>query len=164
MLLIDPFNCLFTSSQLSHDSLLTRTHFLFHTQTLSHVSILHLLLRSKVCAFPAGIVLGRNPTLMPHFLLSADSPHLYLSLSAKSHRETDSIAWSQQDYSFAGAESSLCEIVYWPNNSKEDVLQMTSTAHEFASKLANTLYAWKEQMLMLLIALGHSSLNWWTRI
>ncbi len=106
-----------------------------------------------MCAFPAGIVLGRNPTLMPHFLLSADSPRLFLSLSAKSHRETDSIARSQQDYSFAGVESSLCEIVYGPNDSKVDVLQTTFTAHEFASKLANTLYAWKGQML---IALGHS--------
>lgn len=156
---MDQFKCLFTSGQLYHDSVLTRTHFSFHTQTLSHVSITRLLLRSKVCAFPAGMFLGRNPTLIPHFLLSADSPRLWLSLSAKSHRETDSIAWSQQDYSFAGAETSLCEIVYRPNSSKEGVLQTTSTAHEFASKLENTLYAWKEQMLMLLIALGHTRLN-----
>lgn len=82
MLLMDLFKCLFTSSQLYHDAVFTRTHFSFHTQTLSHVSITRLLLRSKVCTFPAGFFfLGRNPALIPHFLLSADSPHLCLSRS-----------------------------------------------------------------------------------
>lgn len=77
--------------------------------------------------------LGRNPALIPYFLLSADS--LFRSHLAKSHRETDSIARLQQDYSFVGAKPGLCEIVYRPSNSKEDVLQMVFCAHE--GELAN---------------------------